>query len=320
MPQRSVWYRPGLRGVGFGFLSFSALLVSQPAWTGEPPENALLAQAVAATATAAMSNPAGTLGLLLAGQSFSIWEGAPAPPPKNVLASDKAVPVDPDLLTGVEDKAPVRSAAENYYEARAYNYVLVQANATPAAALAKGARRDLSFAHLFEEPGKYRGQIVHIEGRLGRLRRFDAPRLAVKQGVPFIYEGWIFGDAYFSNPYCVIATAVPESIPLGETLNHRVAFDGYFFKRYRYDAGDGRRDAPLLIGHTLQDRQVTPAGSDADATMAGMLLPGLVTVLAVTVLLVVSLHWWFRRGDRRIRTHLDMTRSANFNEPTPGSP
>ena len=32
------------------------------------------------------------------------------------------VRVDPDLLAGVEDKAPVRSADENYYEARAYNY------------------------------------------------------------------------------------------------------------------------------------------------------------------------------------------------------
>jgi hypothetical protein len=256
----------------------------------------------------------------LTGQALSLWEVVPAVPPEQAFAVDRAPRIDPDLLAGVEDKAPVRNAAENYNEAQAYNYLLVQANATSGTAFAKSARRDLTFAHLFEEPSKYRGQVVHIEGRLGRLRRFDAPRLAAKQGIPVIYEGWIFGDAYFSNPYCIIATSVPESIQRGETLNHRVAFDGYFFKRYRYKAGDGWRDAPLMIGHALLDRQAASAGSDADSSFTSLLLPGLVMILITTVVLVIALNWWFRRGDRRVRTHLDMNRSANFVEPRPDGP
>ena len=312
-----------VRGASLGLCACAVLYAAGLARPEARPQpgHALKTQAAAAAATTvAVRNPAGTLAILVAGQSFSIWEEAPTPPPKHILASDKAPPIDPDLLAGVEDKVPVRSAAENYEEVRAYNYALIQADDTPVAALAKGARRDLTFAHLFEEPAKYRGQIVHIEGRLGRLRRFDAPSLAVQQGIRFIYEGWIFGDAYFSNPYCVIATSVPESIPLGETLNHRVAFDGYFFKRYRYDAGDGRRDAPLLIGHALQDKQATALSSGADGAMTSMLLPGLVAVLGATILLVIGLHWWFRRADRRIRTHLDRTRNSGFNEPGPQSP
>lgn len=259
------------------------------------------APAVAVTA-AAMKDPMGTLGILWAARSLSLWEATAALPQVHAAAaSDRAPRIDPDLLAGIEDRAPVRSAAENYNEAQAYTYLLVQANATPVAAFAKSARSDLTFAHLFEEPSKYRGQVVHIEGRLGRLRRFDAPRLAVKQGVPVLYEGWIFGDAYFSNPYCVIATEMPPSIPLGETLNHRVAFDGYFFKRYRYQAGDGWRDAPLLIGHILLERERIPAGNPSVDWFAQWLLPALIAVLGASVLLVAILHWWFRRSDRRVR-------------------
>jgi hypothetical protein len=315
-----MWHRLWLRW-GFALCFFSVLYVVESGRSGESvqpdhtPSKGIWIQAVAAAAATAATNDAvGTLSVLLAGKSFSIWEDAPVPPQKDVSASDKASPIDPHLLAGVEDKLPVQSAAD---EAQAYNYLLVQANATPVAAFAKGARRDLTFAHLFEEPGKYRGQIVHIAGRLGRLRRFDAPRMAAEQGVPVLYEGWIFGDASFSNPYCVITTEVPASIPVGEALNHRVDFDGYFFKRYRYKAGDGWRDAPLLIGHALQDRQPIPSGTNSEAPVTNVLLAALLAVLATTVLLVVSLHWWFRRGDRRVRTHLDMTRNVNFVEPRP---
>jgi hypothetical protein len=292
--------------------------IALPAWSGQLEGRAQAA--AAATSIVGLGNPFGTLGVLVTGQALDLWETMPAALQENALASDRAPRIDPDVLAGIEDRAPVRSAAENYNEAQAYNYLLVQANTTSGAAFAKSARRDLTFAHLFEEPSKYRGQVVHIEGRLGRLRRFDAPRLAVKQGIPVIYEGWIFGDAYFSNPYCIIATSISESIPLGETLNHRVAFDGYFFKRYRYKAGDGWRDAPLLIGRTLVDRQAASVASDVDSSFTGLLLPGLVTILITTVGLVIGLNWWFRRSDRRVRTHLDMNRSANFVEPRPDGP
>jgi hypothetical protein len=243
------------------------------------------------------------------GKSLSLWEeGTPLPQDRTA-----APQIDADILAEVEDKAPVRNAAENYAEAAAYSYLLVQANATPVTAFAKTVRRDLTFAHLFEEPSKYRGQVVHIEGRLKRLRRFDAPRMAAKQGVPTIYEAWIFGEAYFSNPYCAIVSSVPDSIPVGDTLNHHVAFDGYFFKRYRYQAGDSWRDAPLLIGHTLLDRE--SAVADPSGSVATWLLPAFVTVVAATVLLVVGLNWWFRRGDRQVRIHLEMNRNADFVEP-----
>jgi hypothetical protein len=313
VPLWSAWSRQSLRYLCLGFLAVATLQIGLPVQSGEPvpPIREPSKEAVAtAAAAAAMRSPAGVLGIIQAGETLSVWE----PPATRKVASpmDQAPAIDPDLLAGIEDKAEMRNAAENYNEAWAYSYLLVQANATSAEALAKSARKDLTFAHLFEEPSKYRGQVVHIEGRLKRLRRFDAPRLAAKQGVPVIYEGWIFGDAYGSNPYCVIATALPNSTPLGETVEQRVSFDGYFFKRYRYKAGDGWRDAPLLIGHSLSERESPNATSESDV---GYLLPLLIAVVVGTVLLVIGLNWWFRRGDRQLRAHLDQARKINFVEP-----
>ena len=67
-----------------------------------------------------------------------------------------------------------------------------------------------------------------------------------------LYEGWIFDDLYIANPFCVLFTELPPGLHVGEKLEYRVGFDGYFFKRYRYKDGQGTvRDCPLFIGRTL---------------------------------------------------------------------
>jgi hypothetical protein len=222
--------------------------------------------------------------------------------------------LDAEVLAGVEDKAPVRNADQNPYEAQAYYYVLARAKHAPVEALAKAARRDPTYAHLFEEPAKYRGQIVHLEGRLRRLRQFDTSRYAAKLGVPVVYEAWVFDERYFGNPYCLLITSLPAGLAVGEQLDRTVAFDGYFFKRYRYKAGDGLRDAPLLIGPTLIPREA-PAVEESPWSFSRLFLPLFLSFILGTVLLAVILGWWFRRGDRSVRARLDEARMVNFGEP-----
>src|SRR5438105_4394478 len=89
--------------------------------------------------------------------------------------------IDRDVLRGTEDGTKVQNADENFEEARAYNYLLVQSRLVEPEALARQARADLSFAHLFEEPSKYRGELVLLQGTLKRLRRYDPPQFAAKQ-------------------------------------------------------------------------------------------------------------------------------------------
>jgi hypothetical protein len=255
-----------------------------------------------------------------------IWCAAALPGFGQGEPSKKTVPpagvaIDRDLLAGVEDRAPVRSADQNYYEYRAYNYLFIQAHQTPALHLADNARRDLTFAHLFEEPDKYRGELVHVEGMLRRLRRFDASRLATKQGVPTQYEGWIFGDVYYNNPLCVIASEIDPAIEIGERVKYRVSFDGYFFKRYRYKGGDSWRDAPLLIGRIISLQESSNGTPQSTWSFNNIVMPMLLTAVIATAGLCIGLTWWFRRGDRQVHARLERIRSAPFadNESSEGA-
>lgn len=322
----TAWH--GLRLTVFLVVAFP-VLAQEP--KGDVAELFLLDEGARAAAAAAslvgMGDMPGAIGLLYAGRSTSIWEGVTTPSVADPSPNRSAPRVDPDLLAGVEDQAPVRSADQNPDEVRAYIYLLVQARATSAEALARSARRDLTYAHLFEEPGKYRGQVVHFAGRLKRLRRFDAPAFAAHQGVPVIYEGWIFDDLYHRHPFCVVLTDLPPGIPVGERIDYPVSVDGYFFKRYRYRAGEGWRDAPLLIGRTLH-LQPAPGAAGNEWSATNDLAPAILGLLAGSGLLVLGLGWWYRRGDRRLRSRLAAARAVNFHgfgpeedpQPVPNGP
>jgi hypothetical protein len=291
-------------------LASSRLGMCQPVAKSPVIDDAIRAAAAAAGAIG-MRHPAGAAAVVVWGNATEMWENFPLVP--ETTRQEKAEPVDPDLLRGVEDETKVHGPKENYDEFLSYNRLLVLAYKISANALARGARRDLTFAHLFEEPQKYRGQIVHVEGRLRRLRRFDAAPIAAREGVPVQYEGWIFDEALYYNPFCVILSELPESVHVGEKLDQQVAFDGYFFKRYRYPAGDGVRDAPLLIGKTLTLLTAPPPVRESPGPM---LLSAFLGVLGVTAALGVALTLWFRRGDRRVRSHLDAARNARFVDPS----
>ncbi len=267
--------------------------------------------AAAAVSVLAMSSAPGAIGVLCAGRGTSMWDGLVLGVPEPVGQRHAASRIDPDLLRGVEDRAPVRSLQENPDEVQAYIYLLVQARATSAQALGAGARRDLTYAHLFEEPAKYRGQIVHVEGRLKRLRQFDAPAFAAQQGVPHVYEGWVFADISSRHPYCVLSTDLPAGIQVGERIDYPVVFDGYFFKRYRYQSDRGWQDALLLIGRTLLLGRDPPA-SASETSVANALGPGVMGLIVATLGVAVGLGWWYRRNDRLVRLRLAKTRVVRF--------
>lgn len=230
----------------------------------------------------------------------------------------RAPKIDRDLLIA-EDRAPIRDADQNQYEFRAYTYLLIQAHRTSTQAFANSVRRDLTYAHLLEQPSTYRGEVVHLEGRLKRLRRFDAPTAARQEGILEIYEGWVFDDLYFTNPYCVLCTDTPSDIAVGERIEERVQFDGYFFKRYRYKDGEGRyRDCPLLIGHTLVKRPVAAAAPESVWSFSKAFLPMFLGFITAAALLTAGLAWWFRRGDDAVHARLQAAREVPTFEPEIG--
>ncbi|CAN5497107.1 hypothetical protein BH10PLA2_BH10PLA2_36030 [soil metagenome] len=220
---------------------------------------------------------------------------------------EKSAVIDRDLLAGVEDKTPVQSANENYAEARAYDYLMVHAHGVSPAELKRQARTDLTFVHLFEEPAKYRGQLITLKGRLLRLRRFDPTPLGAKEGLKDLFEGWLLADGTVTNPFGIVASEIGAGLKPGEKIDREVTFTGYFFKRYRYQAGDGWRDAPLLIG-----RSIEPIGSTAaapPALLGTVYMPLIFGILGTTLVLALGLAWYLRQGDRQVRARLAELRS-----------
>lgn len=218
--------------------------------------------------------------------------------------------IDRDLLIGVEDGARVQNADENFAEARAYTYLLVQSRTTSAASLEQRARADLTFTHLFEEPAKCRGELVRLTGRLVRLLRFDPPAFAVKQGVPALYEGWLLTPGAGRNPICIVASEIGPGLQPAEKLDRETTFAGFFFKKYRYPSGEHRYDAPLVIGRTIR---LTEANAAADSPeFASFFTPLVFYFLAGLFVLVVGMAYWLRLSDRRARERLEKLRSTRL--------
>jgi hypothetical protein len=213
-----------------------------------------------------------------------------------------------ESLRFVEDDAPVRNATQNRDEALAYDLLLLHARRMPTDVLRTAARRDLTFAHLFgPERWKYRGELVHVEGRLRLLRRYDPPESLPDDPdkITDLYEGWVFIEEYGQNPFCVVASVLPDGLKPAEKLDVPVEVDAYFFKRYLYGARDGRRLAPLLIGKTIIAKP-GPVETSENAVWAvpGAAVAGTFVLIGVTAAVGVAVVWWFRRSDRAVRARL----------------
>lgn len=245
--------------------------------------------------------------------------------PEEDQVADRAPPLDPKLLALIPDKKAMPDLRgrprdewkpEEVAEYETYCQAVAQTWKTGPALFAKSAaeNRGITWGHLFREPWKYRGKVIHVHGTLKRLRREDAPLCAQKEWVHNLYEGWVFTDTPGSNPVSVIITDLPPELKLGEDINYRVSFDGYFFKRYRYVSGKGPRDTLLFIAPTFKTAGVPPPPDVPEVTTFGNMPGGVVLVagalLLATFAVILGLNIWFRRGDRKIHHRIDELRAS----------
>jgi hypothetical protein len=226
------------------------------------------------------------------------------------------------------DREPVLSYDQDRSmssEAIAFSNVLVTAHKMPNEALKKGARKDATYAHFMNQSEKYRGELVHVKGTLARVRRFDPSRFSKPEGITAEYEGWIYDPkSYGANPMCIYFTDLPSGVEVGEKLNIPVAFDGYFFKRYRYQTGgktktgeNAWRDAPLLIGRTVEVGAFDTTPVQQGITTNRDMITAFLGLLVVTMSLALGIAYFYRRGDRAIRTRIAGASSLSFAEAPP---
>jgi hypothetical protein len=232
----------------------------------------------------------------------------------------------PELPTNLDPPDPKQrlELERQYGEIRAYFDALIKGYNYKAPQFAAAVEKPVTRHQLLQRPRTNRGVVVHVEGNLRRLRRYDAPLMAQLNGVHDVYEGWVF-EQESAEPWCIVFPQLPVVVqgepPLepGERLNRPVAFDGYFFKAYGYaNADKENKVTPLLIGNSpvLKGPPAEAGAPPAMASWSGVLLYGIFGIVLAVGLLAFVLTWWFRRGDARVRDKLTQIAHKQFVDPS----
>ena len=218
---------------------------------------------------------------------------APDPPPAvdpRPLEPDKGIAFDRLL-----DKSPM-AGRDN----PAFKILLDRARNTPAADLARQARRDVMYTQLWERPDLYRGVPIHLEGTLRKTLGHEKmnPELVPKGRA---IECWFFTRESNQLPYVVMVEDPPPGMVVGTELNERVVVDGYFFRLLGYTAGDHARAAPLLVGRIRWASADPKTGAPADTSPASQSnWPNTVVVVVAMLGLYVAARLFFSIRKRRI--------------------
>ena len=155
------------------------------------------------------------------------------------------------------------------------------------------ARSDLVYTHFYDEPDKYRGQLVTMDLDVRRVLEAGEGRDGEK-----LKEIWGFTDESWGHPYVAIVVDCPKDLPVGPSVREKVTFAGYFLKLQGYrpaeaKPGDPIEKAPLLIGRIQWKPAVAPRDDRSQEWIWGLALLGVIgLVLAARFL-------YFRLKPRR---------------------
>ena len=227
--------------------------------------------------------------LVVGWAAFYVWHNRNEErlPPREVQENPLPQPEDRVEFHGIVDKRPLIPR-----ECAAYKLLVDLVRETPVDSLRAESRRDLTYSQFLDNPARYRGLPVHIEGMARRIVQQSAQTTEIWPDKDY-YEAVLFTADSQKYPWWVAFEEAPEGLQIGDNIFQPVVFDGYFFKLLAYEAGDALRYAPLLVGRVRP--AAPPAGQNADAS-GWPVRPW--WLLALGALLVFGLlRWWiFARG------------------------
>ena len=217
--------------------------------------------------------------------------------------------VDRGLLAPIEDKTGRRTA-----DRAAIFQLMCVARAADAARLAKLARRDVSYPNLANDPDLYRGEPVHIAGKLARLQKWEGFGASNDYGFETVYEAWIYppGFAAYAKeplPYRVLVAEKPAGVEPFASLDEvaagrdrvtddTVSVDAYFLKQFAYRNNAGKAKwAPMLVGDRLVLNHVVKPDYSLQIALAGGAFVGLLG-------LAYAVYWVGGRRDDRLAAEL----------------
>jgi hypothetical protein len=197
--------------------------------------------------TAISPSPYGDLGLgvILADDRPKQVDDQGTAPAANI--EGELLPVDRQLLQHVLDKTSDRSK-------RPFYHLLTLAASAPPDRLEQHARRDIRYDEIWNDPEKYRGELIYLSGYVVGLRPWEATESEFFNPLRLhtLYDGYLMAEDSRPNPYVIVVPRVADGMPTGTKIAENITFAGYFFKLWRYKSADGtERAAPLLVGQMI---------------------------------------------------------------------
>jgi hypothetical protein len=174
--------------------------------------------------------------------------------------------------------------------------------------------QNVFYSHLANDPKRYRGKIITVTGKLIGIQEDPAPAARQREGLKFVYTGYILGPKKGAPPYTVVFTELPAGVlKPTENFNREVTFRGYFLGHVRHPAdkekGRTQKDviSPWIVGKTavvLPEQKVEPPADGDRAPNSSVILAWTVGAIVGVAVLIALLNAWFRRGDRAVQAKL----------------
>lgn len=211
------------------------------------------------------------------------------------------------LLELVRDKRPLRPQ-----EMSAYWTLMNWSMAEPFRDLEKRARPEVPFAQIWEQPDRYRGELMRLRLHVTRVLEFESPP---KEGEAprRVYEAWGWASKSSTFPYVVVFPELPEGLPVGDKVTGELVFVGYFLKVMSYTPADASqaaplRGAPLLVGRARLAESPAVIRKRAPAVE---FTPPVIIAIAAGVAAIIGLAVWSVFRDRRPRPAIDADGSSD---------
>lgn len=218
-----------------------------------------------------------------------------SPEPENIVPGPNdqdqdEVAAAQDQLEAIDDRAPLKQR-----EMGAYWRLMNWSRTEPFNQLENRAKDDVPFTQLWEQPEKYRGQLIRLRMHVRRVLEYDAPENTY--GIAKVYEAWGWTEESRSFPYVVVFPEAPPDLPIGTDVRAEIVFVGYFMKIMSYKAFDNPRGAPLLIGRaTMVSSPIPEPPSKLDPWIIPLIVIAATAFIGITALMGIR-----SRGKSKVR-------------------
>jgi hypothetical protein len=197
--------------------------------------------------------------------------------------------VTPRYLKEVRDDFPFVTA-----DVDAWFQLLHILRGTDAEKLAAASIGQVTYVQMLQQPEEYRGRLVTLRGIMRRANRVPAPEN--DYGFEHYYQTWITPQDDPNNLVVVYCLSLPEGFPNGMKLEESVELEGFFFKRWVYQAQDKPRTAPVVLAKTVVwHKRPAAAAPPVDESPISILT---MVLVAVFFALSVTAYVYYRTVDR----------------------